>query len=289
MMNWFTVVDSTVFHYKKEIMKTYIIIFIALISFASCKKAEEMKFNHAANVYFDLRGGDRDSVVATFAYAPTIPQDTLYLPVRLSGIRTEVARTFTARIETDSSSATPGLHYEALKPSYSIPAGQGIGYIPLVLYNKDKALEEKAVSIILKLTGTSELGIENPYLIRAKVVFSAKLEKPSWWDSWPLPPYSRTKHELFILVTGQTWLSTDGLDAPKNLYYTGLLSTMLNNPFNWVARNPLKKYVLEEVIPGNTDSYYFYNTNNPSKKTLLRKNTQNSKYYFIDENGNEVI
>lgn len=270
-------------------MKPYLIILLAMIALASCKKAEEMKFDHAANVYFDLQGGSRDSIVATFAYAPTIPQDTLWLPVRLSGIRTEAARTFTARIETDSSTAVPALHYEALKPSYTIPAGRGIGYIPLVLYNKDKELENRAVSVIIKLTGTTDLGIENPYLIRAKIVFSAKLEKPDWWDVWPLPPYSRTKHELFILVTGQTSMTTDGLDAPKNLYYVGLLSTMLNNPFNWVARNPLKKYVLEEVTPGNKDSYYFYNTNNPAKKTLLRKNTQNGKYYFIDENGNEVI
>jgi len=270
-------------------MKPYLIILFAMIALSSCKKAEEMKFDHAANVYFDLHGGSRDSIVATFAYAPTIPQDTVWLPVRLSGIRTEVARTFTAKIETDSSTAVPGLHYEALKPSYTIPAGRGIGYIPLVLYNKDKELENRAVSVIVKLTGTTDLGIENPYIIRAKVVFSAKLEKPGWWDVWPLPPYSRTKHELFILVTGQTSMTTEGLDAPKNLYYVGLLSTMLNNPFNWVARNPLKKYVLEEVTPGNKDSYYFYNTNNPAKKTLLRKNTQNGKYYFIDENGNEVI
>lgn len=270
-------------------MKSYIIILLAVICFASCKKAEEMKFNHAANVYFDLRGGDRDSIVRTFAYTPTKAQDTVWLAARLSGIRTDMARTFTARVDTDSTSAAVGLHYEALKPSYTIPAGAGVGYIPLVIYNKDEKLENESVAINIKLTGTSDLGIENPYIIRAKVVFSAKLEKPNWWDFWPLPPYSRTKHELFILVTGQTTMSTDGLDAPKNLYYVGLLSTMLNNPFNWVTRNPLKKYVLEVVTPGNTDSYYFYNTDNPAKKTLLRKNIQNSKYYFIDENGNEVI
>ncbi|WP_285055973.1 DUF4843 domain-containing protein [Pedobacter ginsengisoli] len=271
-------------------MKSYIIILLAVICFASCKKAEEMRFDHAANVYFDLSQRDRDSIVTTFAYTPTIPEDTVWLPVRLSGVRTENARTFTAKIETDSSTARPELHYEPLKPSYSIPAGAGIAYIPLVIYNKDKELENRSVSIIVKLTGTSDLGIENPYVIRAKVIFSATLEKPGgWWDFWPLAPYSRTKHELFILTTGQTWMSEDGLDAPKNLYYVGLLTTMLNNPFNWVAKNPLKGYVLEEVTPGNTDSYYFYNTGNPAKKTLLRKNTQNNKYYFIDENGNEVL
>lgn len=270
-------------------MKPYIIILLAMISFAACKKAEEMKFSHEANVYFDISDSERDSIVSTFAYTPTLPQDTVWLRVRLSGIRKEVARTFTARIESDSSTATPVLHYEALKPNYNIPEGEGTGWIPLVIYNKDKGLEDRSVSVIVKLTETTELGIENPYLIRAKVVFSAKLEQPDWWEMWSLLPYSRAKHELFILTTGQTWMSKSGLDAPKNLYYVGLLSTMLNNPFNWVAKNPTKQYVIEEVTPGNPDSYYFYNTNNPAKKTLLRKNTQNGKYYFIDEKGNEVI
>lgn len=269
-------------------MKIYILIF-AIICLVSCKKAEEMRFDHSANVYFDIYNGDKDSIVRTFAYNPTRAQDTVWLPVRLSGIRTDAERKFSARVDTDSSTATPGVHYEALKAQYSILPNNGLGYIPLVIYNKDKELENRSVSILIKLTGTPDLGIENPYLIRAKVVFSSKLEKPGWWDSWPLPPYSRTKHELFILVTGQTSLTTDGLDAPKNLYYIGLLTTMLNNPFNWVTKNAAKGYVIEEVTAGNTNSYYFYNKSNPSKKTLLRKNMQNGKYYFIDENGNEVI
>jgi hypothetical protein len=270
-------------------MKRYIIILFAIICITSCKKAEEMLFDHSANVYFDIYNSDKDSILRTFAYTPTLAQDTVWLPVRLSGIRTSQNRTFTARVETDSSTATPVLHYEALKPSYTIRADEGLGYIPLVIYNKDKELENRSVSVMIKLTGTNDLGIQNPYLIRAKVVFSAKLEKPDWWDTWPLPPYSRTKHELFFLVTGQKSMTKEGLDAPKNLYYVGLLNTMLSNPFNWVIKNPLKGYVIEEVVAGKTDQYYFYNTANPAKKTLLRKNTQNGKYYFIDENGNEVI
>lgn len=274
---------------KKKHMKSYILIVVALLSLASCKKAEEMHFDHSANVYFDIYNGDKDSIVRTFAYTPTLAQDTVWLPVRLSGIRIPTARTFTARIEKDSSTAVSGLHYEPLQDFYTIDENNGIGYIPFVIYNKDKILEEKSVSVIIKLIASDDFGIEIPNLLRAKVVFSAKLEKPGWWDFWPLNPYSRVKHELFILVTGQTSLTTDGLDAPKNLYFVGLLTTMLNNPFKWVEKNAAKGYVLEEVVPGSTDSYYFYNTLNPAKKTLLKKNSQSGKYYFIDENGKEVV
>ena len=272
-------------------MKPYIIIILALISLGSCKKAEEMKFSHVANVYFDIYNGDKDSIVRTFAYTPTKAADTLLIPVRLSGIRTANSRNYNVRVETDSSSAVPDQHYQPLKASYSIPANAGIGYIPFIMYNKDKLLEEKSVSVIIKLTASDDFGIENPTMLRAKVVFSSKLEKPNWWDMW-LTNYSRTKHELFYITTGQTSMTTGsqgGLDAPKNLYYTGLLTIMMNNPFNWVTKNVAKGYVLQEVTTGNTDSYYFFNTGNPSKKTLLRKNTQTGKYYFIDENGKEVI
>jgi len=271
-------------------MKPYLYILLAFISLASCKRAEEMRFDHPAGVYFDFQyDGRKDSMVTTFAYNPTKLQDTVWIPVRISGITSPNPRTFKARIEADSSSAVHELHYEPLKASYPMAANNGFAWLPFVIYNKDKELENRAVSVIIKLTASDDFNIDNPYCIRAKVVFSAKLEKPDWWDMWPLPPYSRVKHELFILVTGLTELSTDGLDAPKNLYICGLLTTMLNNPFNWVEKNTAKGYKLEEVTPGNADSYYFYNTGNPTKKTLLRKNLQNGKYYFIDENGNEVI
>lgn len=272
-------------------MKSYILIILALLTFTSCKRAEEMHFDHPAGVYFDIffDKNMKDSIVTTFAYNPTKAQDTVWIPVRIAGVTTPAARTFKARIETDSSTALPELHYEPLKSSYTMAANSGFTWLPFVIYNKDKELENKAVSAIIKLTASDDFNVDNPYWIRAKVVFSAKLEKPNWWDMWPLPPYSRVKHELFILVTGLTELSTEGLDAPKNLYISGLLATMLNNPFNWVAKNAEKGYKLEEVTPGNTDSYYFFNTGNPAKKTLLRKNQQNGKYYFIDENGKEVI
>ncbi|WP_448635122.1 DUF4843 domain-containing protein [Pedobacter panaciterrae] len=102
-------------------IKSYIIIILLLLSIASCKKAEEMVFSNEANVYFDIYNGDKDSLVRTFAYTPTKAQDTLLLPVRLSGIRTSVARTYNVRVESDSSTAIPEQHYQPLKSTYTMP------------------------------------------------------------------------------------------------------------------------------------------------------------------------
>jgi len=265
----------------------YIILLMSLL--AACKKADELHFDHSANIHFNLDGTDKDSIVYTFAYTPTLSQDTIWLPVQLAGIQENTDRTYSAYVDTDSSTAKSGVHFEPLKSGYTLRAGTGVTWLPVILYNVAD-LENASVSLIIKLKGTNDLGIEIPTaddgrnLLRAKIVFSATLEQPNWWNMWLGSYYSRTKHQLFLIVTGVTTLSTNGLDAPRNLYIVNLLTTMLNDPFKWVANNPTKGYVLE---PSGND-YYFYNTENPNRKILLRKNAAAGKYYFIDENGEEV-
>lgn len=266
----------------------YLILLVSLMT--ACKKVDELHFDHAANIHFDLDYDIRDSIIYTFAYTPTLSQDTIWLPVQLAGIQVNKDRTFSAYVETDSSTAKAGVHFEPLKSAYTLRADTGRAYLPVILYNVAD-LENESVSLIIKLKGTDDLGIAIPTaddgfnLLKAKIVFSAMLEKPNWWNMWLGSYYSRTKHQLFLTVTGVTTLTTAGIDAPRNLYLVNLLTTMLNDPFKWVANNPTKGYVLE--ASGN--DYYFYNKDNPARKILLRKNAAAGKYYFIDENGEEVI
>ncbi|OMP79373.1 MULTISPECIES: DUF4843 domain-containing protein [unclassified Chitinophaga] len=273
---------------KDDTMKAiYIILLMCL--FAACKKAEELHYDHAANIHFDLSSGDKDSIVYTFAYTPTLSQDTIWLPVQLAGIQVNQDRTYSAYVETDSSTAQAGVHYEPLKSTYTLRADTGRASIPVIIYNVSD-LESESVSLMIKLKATNDLGIEIPTaddgsnLLKAKIVFSAMLEKPNWWDMWLGSYYSRTKHQLFLIVSGVTTLTTNGLDAPRNLYLVNLLTAMLNDPFKWVANNPTKGYVLE----ASGDDYYFYSIENPARKILLRWNAAAGKYYFIDENGKEV-
>lgn len=265
--------------------KVYYALGVVLLM-AACKKAEPLTFDHAANIYFDLPQAQKDSISYTFAYDLAKASDTIHIPVAISGKRIAQDRIYTAYIETDSSTAIPGTHYKALEQQYTIRADEGRNVLPLVVYNRPD-LEDSSRTIILKLRASRDLGIENPTIIRARVVLSARLEQPVWWSMW-CGAYSRTKHQLFLIVTGITELSTSGLDAPKNLYIANLLTVMLNNPFDWVANNADKDYVLEAVTPGNTNAYYFYTPQNPNKKILLQKNTGSGRYFFIDENGQEV-
>ncbi|MGN7783117.1 DUF4843 domain-containing protein [Niabella sp. 22666] len=253
---------------------------------AGCKKAEPLTFDHAANIYFDLSQQQKDSISYTFAYDLAKATDTINIPVTISGKRISQDRFYTAYVETDSSTAVPGTHFKPLESQYTIPALEGRTVLPLIVYNRPD-LEDSSRTIVVKLRASRDLGIENPAIIRARVVLSARLEQPAWWSMW-CGAYSRTKHQLFLIVTGITELSTAGLDAPKNLYIANLLTVMLNNPFDWVAGNADKGYVLEAVTAGSTDAYYFYTPQNPNKKILLQKNTGSGRYFFIDENGQEV-
>lgn len=265
-------------------LKYFVLGSISFLSLYSCQEAELKLYEQDANIYFNLSQSDRDSIVYTFAYDMTKVVDTVYIPVRITGYRIPESRIYRVYVEQDSSTAEQDVHYKALETDYSLATNAGATNFPLIVYNVSD-LEEKSVSILLKLQKTDDFGIDNPNIIRARVVLSARLEKPNWWDMW-LDNYSRVKHQLFLLVTEQRILTMEGLDAPKNTYFRDMLAMMLNDPFRWVNNNPEKGYVLTSTDDGA--SYSFYHKDNPDRAMLLRYNSGSGKYFFIDENGREV-
>jgi len=273
--------------------RLFILTLVATALLTGCKKDSYMPFHSTAsidNIYFnfDPKTSDRDSIIYTFAYTPGKITDTIYLPVQISGNRSATARRFTIAVTDSLTTAIPGIHYSALKDTYTLPAGAGFDSIPLVLFNTDSLMSRRSVSLSLHLAATDDLGVQIADVIKARIIFSNKLEKPVWWDKWMLN-YSDVKFELFIIATGVTALASGddyGLYAPQSLYYMGLMNILLNDPFTWVADNPEKGYALELRSDGNYD---FYNTANPSHKLLVKKDLSAGRYFFIDENGAQVI
>ncbi|UQA73923.1 DUF4843 domain-containing protein [Sphingobacterium siyangense] len=261
-----------------------LLLLLPLLMLCSCKKAVLATYDRSANVYFDLSDADRDSIVYTFAYDMTKAQDTIFVPVKIMGYRDQHTRHFETFVEKDSSTARADLHYDPLKSEYPLESNAGRAFMPIVVHNIS-ALESQSVSLLVKLKASDDFGVENPTLIRARIIISAQLEQPAWWTMW-LDNYSRVKHQLFLIVTEQRSLSTVGLDAPKNLYFANLLLMMLNDPFKWVKDHPEKNYVLSSNDNGQT--YQFYHVDNPNRSILLKKNSASGKYYFIDESGKEV-
>lgn len=262
-------------------------LFICIL--ASCSKADDLLYDTPENICFNFPVENKDSVIYTFAYTPDKPLDTVWLPVRISGLRRSAERHFKVTVMKDSSTAQEGLHYEALKDLYVMPADSGRAKVPVVIYNKDAALLEKSVSLRFLLQSTDDFGTSINDLLKGKLVFSSALELPDWWATgqWMSPAtYSRTKHQLFLIATGVTSLTTGtagGLDAPKNLYLVSLLTNLLNDPFTWVNRNADKGYVIEKAA--GSEDYHFFSQANPARKFLYKKNAVGIGYNFIDENG----
>ncbi|MCA5006324.1 DUF4843 domain-containing protein [Sphingobacterium bovistauri] len=259
-------------------------IILTAIILTACQKDELTTFDHDSGIYFDLLGDDRDSIIYTFAYNMNKASDTVHIPVSISGIRESKDKSYSVYVEADSSTASEGIHYQKLSENYIVSSGNGKTTLPVIIHNTPD-LEEKSVSLIIKLKETNDFHIENPRIIRTRVVFSARLEQPIWWSMW-LGEYSRTKHQLFMIATEQTTLTMDGLDAPKNLFFADMLRIMSNNPFQWVDRNPLKGYEIKTDDNGAT--YKFFHKENPNRTILLRKNAGSGLYHFIDELGREV-
>jgi hypothetical protein len=270
-------------------MKQIIIITLLITGLNACTKTDNFLYRAAEDsVYFnfDPETTDRDSIIYTFAYFPNVLKDTVFLPVSISGTRMAKERKFGVIVVQNGTTATVNTHYEAFKDSYAIPADSGKFLLPVILYNTDPSMADKSIVLNLKLKPSDELDTANNKLIKARIVFSNKLEQPVWWSMWLGNYYSQVKHRLFIVAGGVTELTMDNLDAPRNLYYVDKLKNLMNDPATWVTSNPDKGYELKKRADGNFD---FYSKENPSKTILYRKNESAGKFYFIDESGKEII
>jgi hypothetical protein len=266
-----------------------------MVVLTACKKVEELRYESADNIYFDLvdPGTQQhiDSIVYSFALFPELDRDTILLPLRISGNRTTGERRFRVRVVDSSTTAQANLHYQPLEEQYLVPAGAGVVKVPVIIFNTDTALMNKMVRIKFRLESTDDLGVGLQHWDTLRLMFSNRLEKPVWWDPWSgeLGPYSRVKHELFIRTSGTTELppnTSDATTTPRVLYYTRRFRSFLNEPLQWVQDNPQEGYTIESAGPG---AYNFFSVSNPQKKYLLQLNPSDNKYYFTDENGNRII
>lgn len=270
-------------------MKNITIFFLMAVALmTACQKQQIASFKGSENLYFDIGiDGFTDSVLYTFAKFPGKQKDTVFIPVRVAGDRTvEKDRTYSVKIIDSATTALPDIHYQPLSERYVFSAGNGIQRLPVVLYNTDTLLLKRTYTMMLEIVPGGDFNADLSKLITTRLVFSAKLEKPYWWDMWLGSYYSVVKHQLFRLAATTDDLSIQGIDAPKNLYYVDKLRALLTSPATWVNNNPDKGYVLTARPDGDFD---FYDAGIPGRKFLYKKDPASGKYYFMDENGIKVI
>lgn len=269
-------------------MKNIIILLAAVMLMTACKKEQIPVFTSTENhIYFNLAPyGFQDSMIYSFAYHPERAKDTVWVPVRISGNRVGNTLTYSAKIIDSSTTGMVNKHYEPLKGTYTFPANAGTSRMPVILYSVDTMLFKRSYAVTIQLLPGDTLGTAFAQENTVRIVFSNRLEKPYWWDKCPQGPYSIVKHQLFRLSATTEDVTTNSLDVPIRLYYSDRFNALLTSPETWIANNPDKGYEIKVRPDGNKDFFY---SASPEKKFLYRKNPQSGKFFFIDENGNEVI
>lgn len=282
-------------------MKRYIpYTFLLLLFFFACKKNDVYQYNSETdNIYLhylDAQGNrDTSTVTYSFATSPGRVSDTIWIPVSIAGKRIDRDRNFVLSVVDTLTNGQQGLHYEALKPFYTMPADSGKINVPFVIKNTDPELANKSVMVTLRIGEGGDFKGELPASVRTKsFIYSNRLEQPSWWMYWQgnLGPYSRTTHRLFLISGGQDLTNPAApngyLGIPRTLYYIENAKNFVNDPFTWVARFPEKGYVLTKRTDG-TEDYDFYQSSAPLIKIHLKFFPQVNGYFFINETGNQII
>lgn len=268
-------------------MKNLIILLIAVICIISCSKEPEFLYDSPDSVYFNFEDTAGSKIVYTFAYDPELVEDTIWLPVKISGKRIPFSRSFKIAVVDSATTASPTLHYEAFKESYELPADSGTFSLPVIIYNKDPELDVLTVTLAFSLQASDDFNTDLPHMITGKISFSNRLEQPGWWIYWmsSLGMYSRVKHQLFLISSGTIDMPDMSkpdayLQVPKALYHIAQYKAFLSDPFSWVEAHP--EYILTGKANGDYD---FYLQEAPEKIIVLKRDQGTNTYYFIDENG----
>ena len=168
-------------------MKKLYYIFLLLIALGSCKDNADYPFTGKDAVYFQLQTESYywtrtlDSIVYSFA-GKGVDQDTLWVRVNLAGEAAREGRPVIVVVDEERTTAEVGLHYEALKAEYELPGDSVYVNIPVIIYNKDEALENKQVVIGLALKPSEALELGITERLSCRLLISNMLGKPTYWE-----------------------------------------------------------------------------------------------------------
>lgn len=268
----------------------FLIFGIAAFFLGACQENEEFVYNSSDHIYFNFEDSASSRIIYSFAYTPDVAEDTVFVPVRISGNRVGYSRQFKLDVVAGETTAQSEKHYRPLADFYEIAADSGTLNVPVIIYNKDPEMDDSTFTLVLTLVPTADLQVGLTYPAKAYISFSNRLEPPAWWIYWManLGTYSRVKHQLFLIASGTDELANMSepdayMQIPKTLFHLDQYKTFLNDPFTWVEKQA--EYCLTQAEDGN---YHFYLKSAPEKVILLKKDPASGIWRFIDENGNFI-
>jgi hypothetical protein len=202
-------------HFKLNFMQRlsytcFLIIAIAGMLFTACKK-DLMTYD--TDNYVQFTG---DSTVYTFLdKAATLKQDTVPVRIALIGKLSDADREVSL-VVADSSTAVEGKDFTILGPVLLEKDSAALSARVIVHRTADLTTQSKTIWLGLKSSASLKKAIfKNNVKTAYKIVFSDKIEKPSWWDSQFFSyKFSVTRMRFYIDVMGST--ASPATFAPSN-------------------------------------------------------------------------
>jgi hypothetical protein len=181
----------------------YIIIFAAMLPFASCKEDVPTVFAEPDGIYFSAPA---DSMTYTFAKYPKRLSDTLSIPVTVLGKPAGTDRTISLeKLSGADINGTEGVHYKLLQP-YTLPAGKVSTTLPVVIY-KTGDMDSLSFNFKFQLKANENFvsGISAKTSLKIKVGYLQK--PPTWGDltglqwagySLNMGTWTKTKYKVVL-------------------------------------------------------------------------------------------
>lgn len=196
-----------------------------------CQENERVLYAEKPAVYFSSVT-EEDSLFYSFASGLT-DEDVVFIPVRIIGTSVDKDRSVSIEVDPEST-AKKGVHYKDLGESVQLKAGSVETDIQVTVMNKE--LGNGDVKLILNLKPSEDFDLGYAGSLKAKLVITDQLVKPSYWDM-PLSlyygAYSKAKHRLCIQL--------QGFDFPKALDYSYISQYMSYGRmvYNYLVQTPI--------------------------------------------------
>lgn len=161
-------------------------------------------FEGMNQVYFDL-SNEADTLYSySFGTQPTsVTTDTVKVRVRIAGVRKSATQQYKVVVDP-SSTAKPGVHFEAINSDQTVTADSLTASFPVILLRQNLSdTRNDSIRLVLRLEATNDLGVRFPDKIKRTIAFDNVLAKPYWWDmpllkSMGLPDYTPAKYRLLL-------------------------------------------------------------------------------------------
>ena len=214
-----------------KLVRNILIGALALSAFTACDDDVDMPYKEAPSVYFEYEYQDpawssvhlvaRDSVVAAMGrLAADVHDMEVKIPVKVLG--SVLANDMTYQVEVVPTSmdgkvnttAQEGVHYQALKDSYTFKAGVWVDTLRITVLRdalSTSYVKREPQSSVLRITEKGELkpGLRDGWEMVVRM--NNFISEPTWWSVYGLGFYHPEKYKILLLFAEESFYASADL------------------------------------------------------------------------------